>query len=171
MEEHQVELAPFSHGERPLGGFIVAGRWPDTTKEWVQLLTLVVRLGAVPGMLHRASVFRTREEHPRLSGAIEHPVGMLMMEGPVVGDDAPAPGSLGQPQPFAVLLLHPPDETPSAGASGCLFLPGLPHLGLDHRAAWVDAEPDGTVSRLVSSQDVDPLQDPDTAVLALLLAA
>jgi hypothetical protein len=56
-------------------------------------------------------------------------------------------------------------------ASGCVLLPGLPHLGLEHRAAWVEAERDGTVTRLVSKVGVDPAQDPDTAVLAMLLAA
>lgn len=46
-------------------------------------------------------------------------------------------------------MLHPPAETtPSlpecrGAASGCLLLPGLPYLGLDHRAAWVEAEADG----------------------------
>ena len=44
-------------------------------------------------------------------------------------------------------------------------------LGLEHRAAWVEAEPDGTVTRLVSRVGVDPQQDPDIAVLAMLLAA
>jgi hypothetical protein len=52
-----------------------------------------------------------------------------------------------------------------------VLLPGLPHLGLEHRAAWVEAELDGTVTRLISQVGVDPAQDPDTAVLAMLLAA
>ena len=52
-----------------------------------------------------------------------------------------------------------------------MLLPGLPHLGLDHRAAWVEAEADGTVTRLVSQVGVDPSHDPDIAVLAMLLAA
>jgi hypothetical protein len=56
-------------------------------------------------------------------------------------------------------------------ASGCVLLPGAPHLGLDHRAAWVEAEPDGTVTRLVSRRGVDPAMDVDTAVLAMLLVA
>lgn len=171
MDDRQVELAPFSRGSKPLGGFIVSGRWPDTTHEWAQLLTLVVRMAAVPGMLGRTSVFRSLEDRPQVSGSIEHPVGLLLMEGPVLGEDAPRPGTLGNPQPSAVLLLHPPSENSTHVASGCLLLPGLPHLGLDHRAAWVDAEADGTVSRLVSHHDVDPLQDPDTAVLAMLIAA
>ena len=56
-------------------------------------------------------------------------------------------------------------------ASGCVFLPGLPHLGLDHRAAWVQADVDGTVTHLVSRSGVDPAGNADTAALALLLAA
>ena len=74
-----------------------------------------------------------------------------------------------------MLLLHPPSEsrpsTPEVqgAASGCVLLPGVPHLGLEHRAAWVEAERDGTVTRLVSKVGVDPAQDPDTAVLAMLL--
>ncbi len=77
----------------------------------------------------------------------------------------------------ALIMLHPPSETtPSlpenaGAASGCVLLPGLPYLGLDHRAAWVEAEADGTVTSLVSKVNVDPGRDPDTAVLAMLLAA
>ena len=52
-------------------------------------------------------------------------------------------------------MLHPPSSTLSSVpdydvASGCVFLPGLPHLGLDHRAAWVEADVEGTVTHLVS---------------------
>jgi hypothetical protein len=73
--------------------------------------------------------------------------------------------------------LHPPAETrPSlpeveGAASGVLWLPGVPELGLEHRAAWVEAEADGTVTRLVSAVDVDPWADADLAVLATLVAA
>jgi hypothetical protein len=35
----------------------------------------------------------------------------------------------------------------------------------------VEAEQDGTVTRLISKVGVDPAMDPDTAVLAMLLAA
>jgi hypothetical protein len=75
------------------------------------------------------------------------------------------------------VLLHPPGEsrpsTPEAAgaASGCVLLPGLPHLGMEHRAAWVEAEADGTVTRLISQVGVDPTRDPDIAVLAMMLAA
>jgi hypothetical protein len=74
-------------------------------------------------------------------------------------------------------MLHPPSETRpslpecSGAASGCVLLPGVPHLGLQHRAAWVEAELDGTVTSMVSRVGVDPISDPDTAVLAMLIAA
>ena len=171
MDDHQVELAPFTTGERPLDGFVVSGRWPDSTQEWAQLLRLLLRIVAIPGMIRSTSVFRSLDDKPEVQGPLQHPVGMLTMAGPVIGDDAPGPGDLGHPQPSAVLLLHPPGESTESQASGCVLLPGLPHLGLDHRAAWVSADADDTVTRLVASSDVDPTQDPDTAVLALLLAA
>ena len=56
-------------------------------------------------------------------------------------------------------------------ASGCVFLPGLPHLGLEHRAAWVEADVEGTVTQLVSRVGIDPQGNVDTAALAMLLAA
>ncbi|MEJ7649497.1 MAG: hypothetical protein WKF57_10765 [Nakamurella sp.] len=56
-------------------------------------------------------------------------------------------------------------------ASGCVLLPGLPHLGLDHRAAWVEADVHGTVTQMISKSGVDPFQNPDTAALATFLAA
>ncbi|MFV0458633.1 MAG: peptidase [Actinomycetales bacterium] len=176
MSQPKVEIAPFSRRGQSLAGFVVAGRWPDTTREWVQFLTLAVRLAAVPGVLTSTTVFRTSEDVPD-SGAIPDPVGLVLCAGPVVGDGAPVPGALSAPIPSAVILLHPPQEsvpsTPDAAgaASGCVLLPGLPHLGLDHRAAWVEAEADGTLTQLRTRVDVDPATDPDTAVLAMLLAA
>jgi hypothetical protein len=172
-----VEIAPFSRGAVPLAGFVVAGRWPQTTREWAQVLTLAVRLAAVPGMVPSTSVFRTSDDRPDSSGSIPDPVGLVLLEGPVIGSGAPAPGALAEPMPAALLLLHPPQEsvpsTPetSGTASGCVLLPGLPHLGMEHRAAWVEAERDGTITRLLSQVGVDPARDPDTAVLAMLLAA
>lgn len=171
MDDRRVELTPFSDGSRPpLGGFLISNRWPETVAEWSQVLAMIVRLAAVPGMLHRATVYASRDDSPEVPG-LAHPVGMLISRGPVIGEHAPAPGTLGNPQPSAILLLHPPAEHADQLASGCLLLHGLPHLGLDHRAAWVESDAHGTLRRLVSHCDVDPFQDPDTAVLATLLAA
>lgn len=169
-----IEIAPL-HARGALQGFVISGRWPDSTKEWTQLLKAAVRVASVPGLLPTTTVFGVREEMP------ENPppdtVGLVLAEGPVVGESAITPGHFADRQPPALLLLHPPSETtPSlpecdGAASGCVLLPGIPHLGLEHRAAWVEAEPDGTVTTLVSRVGVDPISHPDTAILAMLLTA
>jgi hypothetical protein len=172
--EVNVEIAPYQGGGA-LCGFVVHNRWPASTKEWAQFLTLAVRLAAVPGLVPTTTVFRAVEETPE--DPRPNTVGLVTVAGPVLGHGAPEPGAFAEPAPPALLLLHPPSEnrpsTPEAwgAASGCVLLPGLPHLGLDHRAAWVEAERDGTVTRLVSKVGVNPAMDPDTAVLAMLLAA
>ena len=104
-------------------------------------------------------------------------MGLVLAEGTVVGEAAVPPGHFATKQPPALIMLHPPSETTpslpecSGAASGCVLLPGLPHLGLEHRAAWVEAEADGTVTSMVSRVGVDPISHPDTAILAMLLAA
>ncbi|MGB8404661.1 MAG: peptidase [Mycobacterium sp.] len=169
-----VEVAPF-HSGGVLKGFVVSGRWPDSTKEWAQLLMVAVRVASLPGLLSTTTIFGVREELP------EQPqpgtVGLVLAEGPVVGAAAVPPGYFAGHQPPALMMLHPPSETtPSlpecvGAASGCVLLPGLPHLGLDHRAAWVEAEADGTITSIVSRVGIDPITHPDTAILAMLLAA
>lgn len=175
MTQPRVEIAAFHGRDRCLSGFVVSGRWPASTREWAQFLALAVRLAAVPGLLPTTTVFRAIDDLP------EEPepgtVGLVTAAGPVLGEGAPRPGQFGGQTPSALILLHPPAESrPSSpevvgAASGCVLLPGLPHLGLEHRAAWVEAELDGTVTRLVSEVGIDPAKDPDTAVLAMLLAA
>ena len=169
-----VEIAPF-HSGGTLKGFVVLGRWPNSTKEWAQLLMVAVRVASLPGLLSTTTIFGVREELP------ERPqpgtVGLVLAEGTVVGEQAIAPGYFAGKQPPALIMLHPPSETTpslpecSGTASGCLLLPGLPHLGLEHRAAWVEAEADGTVTGMISRVGVDPISHPDTAILAMLLAA
>ena len=169
-----IGVSPF-HAAGLLRGFVISGRWPDTTKEWAQFLALAVRVASMPGLLATSTVFGVREELP------EDPepgtIGLVVAEGPVIGEFALSPGRFADRQPAALLMLHPPSETtPSlpecaGAASGCVLLPGLPHLGLDHRAAWVEAESDGTVTSMVSRVGLDPISDPDTAVLAMLLAS
>ena len=168
-----VEVAPLqSHGS--LYGFMLIGRWPDDTVEWAKFLVLAVRMAAVPGLLAMSTVFRVREELPDdpQPGA----VGLVVAEGSLVGDHPLRPGQFADANPPGLLVLHPPKSTLPAVpsyevASGCVFLPGLPHLGLDHRAAWVQADVDGTVTRLDTRTGVDPQGNADTAALALLLAA
>lgn len=172
----RIEIAPLRRGSQGLAGFLVTGRWPDSTREWVELLTLTVRLAAMPGLLQTTSVYRSSDARPD-GGSIPDAVGLLAFAGRVLGPDGDSTLAPSFEPPAALILLHPPSETPSTTpdaegvASGCVLLPGAPHLGLDHRAAWVEVEPEGTVTRLVSCRSVDPLQDVDTAVLSLLMAA
>ena len=175
MHRDHVEVSPFHRRDLSLAGFLLHRRWPDTTLEWSQVLALAVRVAAVPGVLATTTVFRASDEAPDVGQAPA--VGVMASAGPVLGEDAPEPGSLARPRPSALFVLHPPAETrpslPEAdgAASGALWLPGIPELGLEHRAVWVEAEADGTVTRLVSAVDVDPWQDADLAVLATLVAA
>lgn len=169
-----IEVSAFSGKDRSLAGFLLSGRWPATTREWTQFLAIAVRFAAMPGLLPTTTVFRAVEDLP------EDPqpdtVGLITAAGPVLGSGAPRPGQFADPQPAALIVLHPPAETrpstPEAegAASGCVLLPGVPHLGLDHRAGWVEAEADGTVTRLISRVGVDLSADPDIAVLATLCA-
>ncbi len=169
-----VGVTPFQ-ARGSLQGFVISGRWPDTTKEWAQLLVLAVRVASLPGLLTTTTVFGAREELP--DDPQPGTVGLVLAEGTVLGEQALLPGRFAGHVPPALLMLHPPSETrPSlpectGAASGCVLLPGLPHLGLAHRAAWVEAELDGTVTSMISRVGVDPISDPDTAVLAMLLAA
>ncbi|MFE6922662.1 peptidase [Nocardia sp. NPDC057663] len=152
-----------------------AGGGPHTTKEWAQVLVLAVRVASMPGLLVTSTVFGVREELP--DDPEPGTVGLVLAEGPVLGAEAVEPGRFADHVPPALLMLHPPSETrPSlpecvGAASGCVLLPGVPHLGLEHRAAWAEAELDGTVTSLVSRVGMDLISDPDTAVLAMLLAA
>jgi hypothetical protein len=174
MSQPPVHISPFHRGDRCLSGFVVSGRWPGSTHEWAQFLTLAVRLAAVPGLVPTTTVFRAVEDMP--DDPQPGTVGLVTTAGPVLGEGAPRPGQFTV-APAALFLLHPPQEhrptSPEVvgAAFGCVLLPGLPHLGLGHRAAWVEAESDGTVTRLVSQVEVDPALDPDTAVLAMFLAA
>lgn len=173
-ENDFVGIAPF-HAAGDLRGFVISGRWPGTTREWAQLLALAVRIASLPGLLPTSTVFGAREDLP--DDPAPGTVGLIVAEGPVLGESAVSPGRFAEHQPPALMMLHPPAETvPSlpecaGAASGCVLLPGLPHLGLDHRAAWVEAEADGTVTSMISRVGIDPISDPDTAVLAMLLAA
>jgi hypothetical protein len=169
-----VEVSPF-HAGGTLKGFVVSGRWPDSTKEWAQLLMVAVRVASLPGLLATTTIFGVREELP--DEPAPGTVGLVLAEGTVVGESAVPPGYFAKRMPPALLMLHPSSETMpslpecSGAASGCLLLPGIPYLGLEHRAAWVEAESDGTVTSMVSRVGVDPISHPDTAILAMLLAA
>ncbi len=168
-----IEVAPLQ-SDGSLYGFMIIGRWPHDTVEWAKFLVLAVQIAAVPGMLHGSTVFRVREDLPEQPKM--HAVGLVAAEGQLLGDHPLRPGQFADLQPPGLIVLHPPSSTLGSVpdydvASGCVFLPGLPHLGLDHRAAWVEADVEGTVTHLVSKVGIDPHSDADTAALAMLLVA
>ena len=103
-----VEVAPLQSGGS-LYGFLLIGRWPADTVEWTKFLVLAVRMAAVPGLLPVSTVFRVREELP------EEPqpeaVGLIVAEGSLLGESALAPGQFANPQPPALVVLHPPSST------------------------------------------------------------
>lgn len=57
----QIGVLPFlSSAEQARGslrGFVISGRWPDSTKEWAQVLVLAVRVASLPGILPTTTVF------------------------------------------------------------------------------------------------------------------
>jgi len=103
-----IGIAPF-HSRGALKGFVISGRWPDSTKEWAQLLMVAVRVASLPGLLSTTTVFGAREELP------DEPepgtVGLVLAEGTVFGESAIQPGYFADHQPPALLMLHPPSET------------------------------------------------------------
>ena len=124
-----IEIAPF-HSRGSLKGFVVSGRWPDSTKEWAQVLRVAVRVASLPGLLSTTTIFGAREELP--DSPEPGTVGLVVAEGTVVGESAVPPGYFAGHQPPALLMLHPPSETTpslpecSGAASGCVLLPGHP---------------------------------------------
>ena len=169
-----VRVAPLHEGGY-LSGFLLLGRWPEDAIEWARFLMFAVQMAAVPGMLpHGSTVYRVTEEVPE-NGPAEA-IGLVLAEGQFLGDHSLMPGQFAQHIPPALAVLHPPGSTLSSlpefeTASGCILLPGVPDLGLDHRAAWVEADREGTITRWAAKSPVDPQGDADTAALSLLLVA
>ena len=168
-----IKASPFHRDDYSLAGFVLSGRWPESTEEWTQVLAFAVRIAAVPGMVLTTAVFRAVEDTP--DDPTPDAIGIVTDEGPVLAETGPRPGQFIHPSPPALFVLHPPVEgsrhaKPSA-AAGIALLPGIPHLGLDHRAAWVEAGSDGAITKFVSADSVDPMSDPDLAALATLCAA
>lgn len=169
-----VEISALQ-GRSGLAGFLVAQRWPDNVHEWGEFLLMAVKIAAVPGLLGCSTVFRVKEEVP--DADVPGVVGMVIAEGPAVGPrSAVSVLPLDPALPPGLVVLHPPGtvsvrEAPEDVASGCVLLPGLPHLGLDHQAAWARSDRLGALSEMHTNGHVDPDGDVDTAVLAMFLAA
>lgn len=165
-----IRLSPFQRTDKSLAGLVVSGRWPNELREWVHLMLLLTRLATTPGLVRTSEIFAATEDLPDTPA--DDAVGTIMDRGPAVELDRIASSAA---VPAAALVLHPPGsagESPGfhGTATGALLLPGLPHIGLAHQAAWVEVEPDGTVARLATALITSPSSDPDVVVLTQLLA-
>lgn len=58
----------------------------------------------------------------------------------------------------------PPADEAWGAVPGAVLLPGLPHLGLHHRAGWVQAAADGSVTTFMSKVGSNPGEGSDLAV-------
>lgn len=168
-----ISLSPFQRQDQTLAGLVVNGRWPEDMREWVHLMIVITRLATVPGLLVGSEVFKATTQLP------ENPrpemVGVIIDEGPAIssGEEMMVDERL---TPQALMVLHPPrvcQESPGYRdtARGTVLLPGLPHLGLCHHAAWVEVQPDGAIAHLSTRLIADEADDPDVAVLTQLLVA
>ena len=170
-----IRLSPFQRTDKSLAGLVVSGRWPNELREWVHLMLLLTRLATTPGLVRTSEIFAATEDLP--DTPTQDAVGTIMDRGPAHDiERAGQPDSANKAVPAAALVLHPPGvahESPGfhGTATGALLLPGLPHIGLAHQAAWVEVEPDGTVARLATALITSPSTDPDVVVLTNLLAA
>ena len=88
-----IGISPF-HARGALKGFVISGRWPDSTKEWAQLLMVAVRVASLPGLLSTTTVFGAREELP--DEPEPDTVGLVLAEGTVFGESAIQPGYFAQ---------------------------------------------------------------------------
>ena len=169
----EISLSPFQRRDNTLAGLVINGRWPDDMREWVHVMLVVTRLATVPGLLMGSEIFKAVAQLP--DNPRPEAVGVIIDEGPAVSTGEELI-DVEAALPNALMVLHPPNAcTHSPGfrdtARGIVLLPGLPHVGMPHQAAWVEVEPDGTVAHLSTRLVADEVDDPDVAVLTLLLTA
>ncbi|MGD9955733.1 MAG: hypothetical protein AB7O74_07420 [Candidatus Nanopelagicales bacterium] len=105
-----------------------------------------LRITALGAVADPAAEEPLRLVHP-LGAAVLHPLGATRVDDEEERDDVPG------------------------SAAGCLLLPGIPEVGLDHRAAWAAVREDGLVSRLTYTSHASPALDPDVAYLSTVMAA
>lgn len=154
----------------PLGIRIV-GTAPTRTSDWMRALVDVVTYVAVADAL-RVSMLYAADPQEKHTNDV-HLVRLL----PV----APAL-DLGKTQiptdASALIMLHPPGqqdfpdlEEPDSHpvATGTLILPGVPQIGLDHRAAWAAVDTVGRVAHMRFTTHARMNETVDVALLATLL--
>ena len=159
-----------------LSGFNLLGRYPQTTSEWMMTLVSILHRVATSSTLPHSTLFAVNEQHE-----MQEQVVADISELATLGADLQtcrrallnASGS-----PLALLVLHPAGATPEPDleepgahphATGALLLPGLPTLGLDHRAAWAAVDTTGSVQRMQFTTHAHLNETLDLAVLATLI--
>lgn len=165
--------------------FLLSGRpTPQKTSDWMRLLVIVLSYVALKDPFEQSMFYaadtpayretETDEGNEVYNGvtAVFHPLApvfsLVSTSRPVT---TPATAS-------AFLVLHPagahmhpdleePDSLPVAG--GALLLPGVPELGLDHRAAWAAVSVDGEIANMNYTSHAKLTEHQDIAVLSALL--
>jgi len=170
---HGIRLIPQRENGQ-LHGFALAGRYPDTTSEWMMTLVSMLHQVATNAHLPRSTLYHTLEiEQPHT--AVEDVIAMVE---PLAEIGKPVEDYQPVLLPLALLVLHPVGAVPTPEleepgahpvASGALLLPGMPDLGLDHRAAWAAVDTTGSVQRMSFTTHATLTETIDLAVLATLI--
>lgn len=151
---------------------VVEAPVPQRTSDWMRALVDVLTYVAVRRTLTTSMLYVAEPGDTTAGLAVTLvPVAPLLtgLSPATVADLSAAPG-------WAVL--HPAGTMPTpdldeAGsepvAVGSLLLPGVPAIGLDHRAAWAAVDISGRVAHMRYTGHVNGSETLDLAVLAALL--
>lgn len=124
---------------------------PEKTSDWMRILVSVLTYVARTDIIHASMLYAANPgTHQNSTAAVFEPIAPTF-ELAAIQDQLEA-----LPTTYtAFVLLHPPgeetlpdlDEPESLpAATGSLLLPGIPDLGLDHRATWAGVSADGLIA-------------------------
>lgn len=145
---------------------------PQRTSDWMRTLVLALAYVATARPLATSTLY-TAEPGTGTVAATLIPIT------PLVGDTV-ASGELDDLSAMpGWVVLHPagivdtpdldePDGLPLA--TGSLLLPGLPEIGLDHRAAWAAVDTTGQVAHMRYTGHATGSENVDLALLTALFA-
>lgn len=175
-----IRIRPRHDPDGTLVGFTMSGRHPDSTAEWTAALIAMLHQIATEPALPASTVFHACEtlrtpQQPDNGIAQINTLGTVPAELDACRNALQSPDC---PTPLALLVLHPPGLVPlpeleepgsRPTASGALLLPGIPDVGLDHRAAWAAVDTAGSIQRLAFSTHASLNETVDVAVLGALI--
>lgn len=124
---------------------------PERTSDWMRILVSVLSYVAKTDIIHSSMLYAANPgPHQNSIAAVFEPIAPTFELGTVQDQLETLPSTYA-----AFVLLHPPGEEtlpdldePEAlpAATGSLLLPGVPDLGLDHRATWAGVSADGLIA-------------------------